>query len=80
MDDSFVTGTAESIAWFKTQLKERFKLKEMGTMTRHLGINYEWCKDKQGEQYVLATMPDLIKEIICSMPLIRKGKRTRIVP
>ena len=64
VDDTLVAETQESIAEFKTQLKERFKLKEMGIMTKHLRIKYEWCKDKQGEPYVVATMDDLIQEII----------------
>jgi hypothetical protein len=29
-----------------------------------LEISYEWCKDETDDQYVIATMPDLIKEII----------------
>ena len=64
VDDTLVGGTKEAIAEFKEQLKERFKLKEMGIMKRHLGIRYEWKKDKEGQAYVIATMDDLIKEII----------------
>ena len=46
VDDTLVAGTKESIAWLKTYLKERFKLKEMGIMTKHLGIKYDWRTDK----------------------------------
>ena len=46
VDDTLVAGTEEAIALFKTQFKERFNLKEMGIMTKHLGIKYEWCKGK----------------------------------
>jgi len=38
VDDTLVAGTKESIAEFKAQLSERFKLEEMGIMTKHLGI------------------------------------------
>ena len=39
-------------------------MKEMGIMTKHLGIKYNWHTNKQGETYAIATMSDLVKEII----------------
>ena len=64
VDDTLVAGTKEAIAEFKAELSERFKLKELGIMTKHLGIKYDWRTDESGETYVVATMDDLITEII----------------
>jgi len=64
VDDTLLVGTKGSIEEFKTKLRRRFKLKELGLMVRHLGIRYDWRKDVNNEPYVMTTMPELIKEII----------------
>ena len=38
VDDTLLIGNKETIEQFKTSLKKRFKLKELGLMTRHLGF------------------------------------------
>src|SRR5687767_2226896 len=64
VDDTLLVGTKDSIELFKSQLKRRFKLKELGLMTRHLGVWYYWRMDKNCEPYVVVTMTSLIDEII----------------
>src|SRR5687767_11857011 len=64
IEDTILVCTKDSIELFKTQLKKRFKLKELGLMTRHLGIWYDWRMNKNCEPYVVATVTSLINEII----------------
>ena len=64
VDDIFVAGTPDAIAWFKQQLKERFNIKEMGRIIKHLGIKYAWQQDEAGQECVVATMKDFCEEIV----------------
>ena len=64
MDDTLVAGTPEAIAIFKQQSQERFNIKKMGKMTKHLGNKYELLTDDNGHEYVAATIRDLCKEIV----------------
>ena len=64
VDYTLLCGTKEAIDTFKEQLKNRFKIKEMGVMKKHLGIYYDWKEDDDGNAIVVATMDDLIGEII----------------
>src|SRR5688572_18269893 len=63
VDDTLVAGTADKILAFKEGIKRRFVIKELGELTKHLGLKYEWTKDEYGPK-VIAMMDDLIKEII----------------
>ena len=64
VDDNAIAGTPEWVKWFKEGVKKRFGITELGILKRHLGIWYEWKKDENGERYVVATMPKLVKQII----------------
>jgi len=64
VDDTMLCGKKEAVHNFKTKVKERFNIKELGQLKKHLGIWYTWKKDQGGETYVEATMPELIEEII----------------
>ena len=56
---------AEKAALFKTEIQKRFKIKKLGPFSKHLGINYNcWNIDSNGNQFVIATMGDLIQKII----------------
>ena len=64
VDDTIIAGKPEDIRWFKDQLQQRFKIKDLGSLKKHLGIWYSWEDDDHGERMLVATMPDLIQEII----------------
>ena len=64
VDDTLLVGTPERIKIFKEQMKFRFNLKELGQMKKHLGIHYDWTRDKEGKPIVIARMRDLTNEII----------------
>jgi hypothetical protein len=64
VDDCIMVGPKHVIEQFKLDVKTRFNITDLGTLTKHLGIWYEWKKDDNGEKYIVATMPKLVKEII----------------
>jgi hypothetical protein len=64
VNDTQLCGLKSEIQWFKTEIKRRFKIKELGRLKKHLGIWYEWLTDENGEVYIQARMPKLVDEII----------------
>jgi len=46
VDDSMLCGKQEAINVFKEKVKERFNIKELGQLKKHLGIWYEWKMDQ----------------------------------
>ena len=51
VDDCILAGTQEEISWFKTEIKKRFNISELGPIQKHLGVWYERKSDKAGEYY-----------------------------
>jgi hypothetical protein len=60
VDDSYLTGIADAITWFKLEVGKRFSYTEQGEVTKHLGIWYAWHFDENGDKYVVLTMPKLV--------------------
>jgi len=67
VDDSAVAGQVRSnINWFMTNLEKRFKITRGGRLSKHLGIDYEWFKDKNNNHTMKATMDKRIKDTVQS--------------
>lgn len=64
VDDNAVCSSPEWIAWFKEGVKKRFGITDLGRLQKHLGIWYDWKVDENGERFVVATMPKLVRQII----------------
>ena len=64
VDDVLMSGTKEEINKFKKNFKKLYNITELGRMKKHLGMWYEWKKDKNNETYIKVTMDSMIKEII----------------
>jgi hypothetical protein len=64
VDDSLLIGTRDEIKRFKEGIKKRFGFTDLGELKKHLGVWYEETFDKNGEQYLEATMPELVDNII----------------
>jgi hypothetical protein len=75
VDDVALAGTADSIAKFKTELKKRFTISDMGRLKKHLGVWYDWHVDSKGELFIMASMTKLEDEIIQAYE-----KATGIIP
>ena len=52
VDDCAVAGTQESIEWLMKKIETRFNITRGGELRKHLGIDYKWKKDENGEQYI----------------------------
>ena len=63
MDNTKTAGTEKQLDKFKATLTERFKIKDLGEIKKHLGVMYNWEEDKFGPKVVI-TMKDQIGEII----------------
>jgi hypothetical protein len=44
-------------------IESKVKIEKLGRLKKHLGIWYDWKKDKLGNTYLEATMPKMIEEI-----------------
>ena len=64
VDDTLLIGVKKEIEWYKTTIKKRFGIKDLGKLTKHLGIWYEEKIDKNGEKSLVATMPKLVETIV----------------
>src|SRR6476620_3387216 len=63
VDNTMITGAPKDIEEFKSKIRQRFVIKEMGPLMKHLGVKYDWMEDEHGPK-VVATLDDLIEEII----------------
>ncbi len=63
VDDCIVAGPKEQVEWFKTQIKKRFNIAELGPIKKHLGVWYERKCDAAGEYYEVR-MDDYKKAIV----------------
>jgi hypothetical protein len=70
-----LSGTRQAIEEFKIGIKQRFKIKDLGRLSKHLGVNYEWTME-DGEQVIVATMNDLVDQIIETAEL-EAGRKLR---
>jgi len=63
VDDIIYSGTAEAREWFKSQMKQRFKIAELGSIKKHLGVWYNKRRDDKGPFYEL-TMEKYQQDIV----------------
>ena len=49
VDDILLVGKKETIEEFKSELKKRFNISDLGQLKKHLGVWYDWRKDDNGE-------------------------------
>ena len=63
VDNTTIAGRPERIEHFKSKLRERFNIKELGQLNKHLGIKYKWIDNSDGRR-IKATMDDLQDKIV----------------
>jgi hypothetical protein len=64
VDDILLVGEKETIEKFKSELKKRFNISDLGQLKKHLGVWYDWRTDDNGETYIVASMTKLEDEIV----------------
>ena len=74
VDDTIAAGTEEELKWFYENVRKKFVIQELGQLTKHLGIRYDWKKDNEGQTYLEASMDKLIEEIIRYYETLRDKK------
>jgi Reverse transcriptase (RNA-dependent DNA polymerase) len=64
VDDILLVGPKSEIEWFKTGVKKRFNISDLGKLKKHLGVWYDWRTSDDGETYIVASMKKLEEEIV----------------
>ena len=64
VDDSMVAGRKEDLKKFYKKIRTRFNITELGTLSKYLGVRYEWCKDEDAKHCVKVTMKDMAEGFI----------------
>jgi hypothetical protein len=63
VDDTLCAGTTEMIKWAYEMIETKYKIEKLGKLRKHLGVWWDWKKDSEGQDYLVASMPKMIKEI-----------------
>ena len=63
VDDVLISGKKKEIHKFKTKFKQKYKIIDLGKLKRHLGIWYEWIKNKEGSTNKMH-MDDMARKIV----------------
>ena len=64
VDDTILTGEPDEMKWFYKKLKERFTIDLLGPIRKHLGIWWKFEKDENEGRCLVATMQELVTDII----------------
>ena len=72
VDNTMVAGRPETLKEFKEKVKQRFNIKELGDLRKHLGFRYDWSEDNEGVK-IETSMHDLAKEIVKIVEERKKG-------
>jgi hypothetical protein len=63
VDDTMICGAESEVKRAYEEIEKRFNIEKLGKLFKHLGIWWEWRVGKDGEVYLVATMPQMVKEI-----------------
>jgi hypothetical protein len=74
--DTLCAGEKEEVEWAYKIIESELKIERQGKLKKHLGIWYNWKKDKTGKTFLEAYMPKMVKEI-CEKYQQATGKRAK---
>ena len=60
VDGCAVAGKPEDVEFFKKVIKKHFTIKELGTLSKHLGVWYKWGEDNLG-RYLESSMENFVQ-------------------
>ena len=67
VDDTLLAGRTSAVMWLKREIAKKFKISDLGKLKKHLGIDYEWLKDENGDTMLAAMMlpyeADMVKQM-----------------
>jgi hypothetical protein len=56
-------GEKESVSLIKDELRKYYTITDLGPLSKHLGVSYEWKSDDQG-QYIRINMEEFVNGLI----------------
>ena len=66
VDDCAVGGNPACIKWLMDKIESRFKITRGGKIRKHLGVDYKWKIDNNGEPFIEAWMERKREDIVKS--------------
>jgi len=64
VDDCFIAGKPEDIQELMKQVEKRFKITKDDEVKLHLGVSYDWKRDRNGDMMVTCTMVKKCNDIV----------------
>jgi hypothetical protein len=71
-DDSIITGRTLHVDDVKSGIQKAVNIADLGTLTRHLGVNYEFGFDEHGN-YLASSMVDYVKAVVTDFEELTGG-------
>jgi hypothetical protein len=79
VDDTLCAGSRKWMDWAYRMIESRYTIEKLGKLKKHLGVWWEWRTDENGEIYLIATMPKMVKEIEDKFEAAT-GKKAKLAP
>ncbi len=76
--DSIVAGRKEDLTKFHKKVRTHFNIAELGTLSKYLGIRYEWYNDKEEKPCMNITIKDVADSFVQRNKKCT-GKKTKLV-
>ena len=64
VDDSLLIGERSEIEWLKTQIERKFKITDLGELSKHLGVRYNFLTDETGDMQIDSRMSEYEEDMI----------------
>ena len=84
VDDTLCAGEKREVAWAYQMIEEKFNIKRLGKLKKHLGVNWTWHKDPQCEinlKAIINTMvEDISKKFLTATGKLAKAFDTPVLP
>ena len=72
VDDVLISGKEKEIYKFKNKFKQTYKITDLRKLKRHLGIWYEWIKNKEGST-IKMHMDNMARKIVKEYEVLTHG-------
>ena len=63
VDDTLCAGEKGEVEWAYKVIEQRFAIKRLGKLKKHLGVNWTWHTDSKGEVYLKANINTMVTDI-----------------
>ena len=73
VDDSLCAGSKKDLEELYVKIRKRYKITNLGQITKYLGVMYEWGKNENGP-YAIASMKKNADEIISYFEKVERNK------